>query len=101
MMGHSLNIIHRCLNPLKPFIDISKEAQCMILYIGEKLPITTYSNCRCLQSGSLSYDKNRLCDREASATFGFRGKVWVFAQRWATKYKCNGCITKDATRYNR
>ena len=83
MMGHSLNIIHRCLNPLEPFIYICKEAQCMILYIGEELPITTYSNHRCLWSGALSYDKNRLCDWEASAKFGFHGKVWVFAWRWA------------------
>ena len=57
----------------------------MILYIGEELPITTYSDCRCLWSGALSYDKNRLCDWEASAKFGFHGKVWVFAWRWATE----------------
>ena len=84
-MVHSLNIIHRCLNPLEPFIYICKKAQCMILYIGEELPITTYSYHRCLRSGELSYDQNRLCDWEASATFGFHGKVWVFAQSWATE----------------
>jgi hypothetical protein len=79
MMGHGLNVIQRCLNPLEPFIYICKEAQCVILYIGEELPITTYSDRRFLQSGALSYSKNRLCDWEASATFGLCGEVWVFA----------------------
>jgi hypothetical protein len=78
-MGHSLNVIRRCLNPLEPFIYIDKEAQCVILYIGEELPITTYSNCRFLRLGALHYSKNSLCDWEASATFEFCGEVWVFA----------------------
>ena len=90
-MVHSLNIIHRCLNPLEPFIYICKEAQCMILYIGEELPITSYSDCRCLQSWTLSYDKNRICDWEASATFGFCGKVWVFASDGAPNHHLHFC----------
>ena len=84
-MVHSLNIIHRCLNPLEPFIYICKEAQCVILYIGEELPITTYFDHRFLRLGALSYGKNGLHNWEASATFGFHGKVWVLAWQWATE----------------